>query len=45
MDKILAIAVLIVAIWWILPRIAHGEWISPAPVMPGSWMDRGLQAG
>jgi hypothetical protein len=37
MEKILAIAVLLIFIWLAIPRLVHGQWIAPTAVEPGSW--------
>lgn len=38
MGKILAIAGLIVFVWWAVPFLAKGVWIAPTPVAPNTWM-------
>lgn len=37
MDKILAIAVLVVFVWLAIPRIIQGQWLSPTVTAPNTW--------
>lgn len=38
MDKILAIVILLLFVWLAIPRLIHGQWITPTAVPPNSWV-------
>ncbi|GEM_PF-1485096 len=38
MERVLAIVVLVVVIWWAVPFIAHGQWFAPTGIAPNSWV-------
>jgi hypothetical protein len=43
--KILAIVVILVGLWYVIPHVRRGEYIAPTAIMPGSWITRDDRSG